>query len=333
MQNKLSYTSVEKYMQCPRAWYLYYLRNMREKTVGSALPFGTAVDSAINELLIAIQAGNAFFIPDIHTKFEEQWKTQKINGISTDLSKTSLIKFTNTDFDVEILNKEDLKFLKDMVHQKDLETYHEDLIQLKREKRLTGESLKHFNLMSYTSLKQKGHMFINAYIDQVLPNIEEVLDVQKFFSLKNEEGDEFLGFIDYICRWKGIPGIMIKDNKTSSSVYKINQANESKQLQSYAGALIETNYTNEPLSIGFDVMNKVIRKRKEPKVNIQFIKGEINTKLIDQVFSDYDLVNSAIHAGKFESNHPSCSRDNFGSPCLCQIAKENLIYVPRSEKK
>lgn len=340
MNNKLSYTAVEKYIQCPKAYYLYYIRNMREKLVGSALIFGTAVDAGVNTLLQSKQNnptpddGYIFTtLTDAEGQFLKLMHQQKINGIQTDLARTSLIKYSNTDFDVDVITKEQTKELQEYTKQKDLKEHHEYLVQLKRQALLFGEAQKQFDYMSYLSLTQKGLMMIDAYQDQVIPNIEEVLDIQKFFSLKNDEGDEFLGFIDYICRWKGIPGIVVKDNKTSSSAYKATQADESKQLHSYVGALNELEYTKEPISIGFDVLNKVIRKKKEPRVNIQLITGKVNPDLIDAVFQDYDIVNEAIHDGLFESKHPECSKNNFGSPCLCQIPKENLIHVPRSEKK
>lgn len=340
MNNKLSYTAVEKYIQCPKAYYLYYIRNMREKSVGSALIFGSAIDVGVNTLLESKQAhpnqddGLIFTtLIDAEEQFIKQITKQKLNGVETDLSKTSLLKYSNSDFDPDVLTKEQTKELQDFTKQKSLDSHHEYLVQMKRQGLLTGEAHRQFNYMSWLSLKQKGLMMIDAYQKQVIPNIEEVLDVQKFFSLKNDEGDEFLGFIDYICRWKGISGIVVKDNKTSSSAYKASQADESKQLHSYVGALNELGYTKEPISIGFDVLNKVIRKKKEPRVNIQFIPGKVNTDLIDAVFQDYDTVNEAIHDGLFESKHPECSKNNFGSPCLCQVPKDALIHVPKSEKK
>jgi hypothetical protein len=328
--NKLSYSSVEKYLLCAKAWYLYYKCNLRECQVGSALFFGTSIDAGVNQLLSNKQNNTKI---DAKIDYLKLIQKQKINEVETNLSKTSLIKYSNTDFDVNIISKEDTEMLQDTVSQDNLDNYHQDLIQLKREKRLTGEALKHFNLMSYTSLKQKGLMMIEEYEKSVLPTIEEVLDIQKFFSIKNTDGDEFLGFIDYIARLKDHKGIVIMDNKTSASAYKPTQAFESKQLMSYVGALRELNYTNEPISVGFNVMNKVIRKKKEPRVLIQTIVDKVNEDLIESVFEDYDRVNNAIHNGEFESSHPTCSKNNYGSQCLCQLPREQLVDISSLKEK
>lgn len=333
MINKLSYTAINRYLNCPAAYKRYYLDNMREKVVGSALLFGSAIDNALNTLLLNKQNNVKSDISKAKKEFLKLIHKQSINNVETELSKTNLIKYSNTDFDPDVLTNTENKLLQDVVSQSDLSNYHEDLIQLKREKRLTGEALEHFNYMSWVSLKQKGLLFIDAYEEQVIPTIDEVIEIQKFISIKNDEGDEFLGFVDYIARLKDENGIFIMDNKTSSSAYKPTEAKTSKQLASYVGVLNELGYTKETLKVGFNVLNKKIRKKKEPKVYIQIIKDTVDNNLIDRVFNDYDLVNSAIHEGHFESNSPECSKNNYGSPCLCELPLDQLVYVPKKERK
>ena len=54
-------------------------------------------------------------------------------------------------------------------------------------------------------------------------------------SIKNDDNDEIIGYIDFIARFKEDPeNIYIVDNKTSSKKYKPEELTESNQLHLYA---------------------------------------------------------------------------------------------------
>ncbi len=318
--NRLSFSAVEKFLNCPAAYKKYYIENMREKLTGSALIFGGALDKGLNDLLENKQ--------DYTKSYEDLMNKTNLNGKQLDLSLTDLIQYGNQDFDMDILTQVEKDLLDLYCGTWKLKDHHQQLVQLKRQGELTGEALREFNYMSWLSLKRKGLMFLEAYKEQILPNIKRVIEIQKYFSIKNEEGDEFIGYIDFIAEYKD-GRIVIFDNKTTSSAYKEDSARTSKQLASYLGALQELgfNFGTQNVYVGYIAINKTVRKKKEPLVNIQVIIDKIPDQLVDSVFEDYDKVNSAIHAGQFPENYPDCS-SKYGK-CFC---KSELIYVPKEPK-
>lgn len=320
MNNRLSYSSVEQYLNCPKSWYLKYIRNMKEKYTGSALIFGSALDKALNKLL----EGNT---TSINLTYLDSMTFSEVNGELLDLRVTDLIQYGNQDFDVDVLTQQERQELELYTMQWDLKKHHENLVQLKREKNLNGEALRHFNYMSWMSLRRKGLLILGAYKEQVLPQIKRIVSVQKEFSLKNDEGDEFIGFIDFIAEFDD--KVVIFDNKTTSSAYKDDSARTSKQLASYLGALEELKFDfgTKDIHVGYIAINKNIRKKKEPRVNIQIIIDKVPEDLINSVFEDYDKANVAIHNGEFEPSYPNCA-SKYGK-CFCQ---SELVHVPKVNK-
>lgn len=86
MSNKLSNSSVDKYMECSLCWKLHYLDGIRPIRGKSALLFGSALDTALNHLLL-----NRNF-EESRDIFIEQW--EKVDPDMTDFSKS--------DFDEEV---------------------------------------------------------------------------------------------------------------------------------------------------------------------------------------------------------------------------------------
>ena len=147
-------------------------------------------------------------------------------------------------------------------------------------------------------LQRKGHILIDEYMAQVIPRIEKVYEVQKNISLKNELGDEFTGVIDFIAQIDG--KIWIVDNKSSSIKYAKDAVGESGQLATYYEALKDK---YDLAGACFIVVPKNVRKKKLPRVEIEFVYGEIPETLIEKTFQDYEDVLSGIKLGEF-----SCSR-------------------------
>ena len=91
MSIRLSHTAKEKYIRCPLSYYMHYMLKLREKAVGSALPFGTAVGTAAEDLL----KGKAF--DEAIKTFNELWEFPEINGERVVGHDTSLVKFSKSD--------------------------------------------------------------------------------------------------------------------------------------------------------------------------------------------------------------------------------------------
>lgn len=155
-------------------------------------------------------------------------------------------------------------------------------------------------LRSWTSLYGKGLMFLDAYNEQIIPNIKKVLAVQQYVEIKNETGDKIIGFVDLICDWDDgtTKGVVVFDNKTSSVDYKQDKIqNDAPQLATYNEAPIVKNFN--PDYVGYIVISKKIRK-KDPRVRINVIIDKIPESLIEKTFADYDKVLYNIKMGNFE---------------------------------
>jgi len=181
--------------------------------------------------------------------------------------KATEIKYSKSDNDTDILTSEDLNFL---AAHPDIPTANLCLIR-------------------------KGHLILEAYKEQVMPKLEKVILVQHSISLPNEMGDSLIGVVDLVAQIDG--KIYILDNKTSSIKYDEDAANVSQQLATYYEAL-KTEY--DISGVGFIVMPKQIRKRKEPKVPIEMKFGSIQENVLNETFQMYETVLNGIKQGKFE---------------------------------
>ncbi len=86
---QLSFSAAQKYITSSLSWYLHYQLRLRPVQTGSALIFGSALDSGFNSLLLDKKSGN---VPDLSLAFMEFDK-------ELDSVKTEDIKFSKADGD------------------------------------------------------------------------------------------------------------------------------------------------------------------------------------------------------------------------------------------
>jgi len=261
---KLSHTAKEKYLNCPLSYHMHYNLGYRENLVGSALPFGSAIDEALNFLLL-----NKNKVNEAKSVYEKELTKQ----LTSYKDAGQDIRFSKADFDDSL-----------------------------------GTTVEE-------SLLTKGLMILDQYNEQVISKIKKVVEVQKYFSIPNGVGDEIIGFIDMVVQWED-DRFLLLDNKTASQKYndefqKID-TDKLKQVATYREALKD----KMPIDgQGFIVIGKNIRKKKEPRVVIQEIFGNVTEDLVDQTFQEYDDVLYNIRMGNFPSNHPNCN--SYFGPCIC----------------
>src|SRR6266850_7957965 len=81
-KNKLSNTSVDKYMECSLCYKLHYIDGIRPVRTKSALLFGSTLDKALNNLLLTKDLIKS------KAMFYENW--HKVNVDNVDFSKSDL---------------------------------------------------------------------------------------------------------------------------------------------------------------------------------------------------------------------------------------------------
>jgi hypothetical protein len=292
---QISFSANQKYQMSPRSYYLHYYLRLRPAITGSALVFGGAIDQGLNALLEKKENPEEHFI--------KAWSSQEINGELLDLSKTDKIKYSKSDFDFTILTDED--------------------------KGLIGAGAT----KEWVSLRRKGLMIIDAYREQVIPQIKEVVAVQKYVELKNETGDSLIGWIDFIATFDDGKTYIV-DNKTTSIKYKPDSVAQSGQLATYFEAAKEQNIKVD--GAAYIAIPKNIRKAKLPLIPIDVIKGEINEEILDKTFEEYDKTIHGIKMGEFACT--GCKENVFG--CVYRkfcdsggLDTDGLIYVDKTERK
>ena len=307
---QLSHTAVQKYLASPKAYYFHYIRRIREENIGSALPFGNALDLAFNELLVPTGK-------DPYKIFERQWTKQDINGKKVDLRTYDKIKYSKSDYFDTFFDESDEKLLENCNK-------------------------------NWVSLRKKGFMMLDAFKAQILPHLSEIIAVQKYIKLPSEDGHRYIGYIDYIAKFKVNPEaenyedikhiekyndkVVLFDNKTSSIKYKTEQAAESEQLAGYYEAVSEE--YNIDL-VGYTVIHKNFRKRKKPFVPVQFILNEVREEILESTFDGIEKALEGIKMGEFPCNAPACDMP-WGKCCYSKLCKEGslegIIELPTSRK-
>lgn len=278
MSIKLSYSAATKYKMSPRAYYLHYQLRLRPDVLSSPLFFGNAMDLALNELLEQKQKGQEVDIDYANQVFKDAWTDAEVDGKKVRLCDPGCIKFSKSDYDASIFNLDD------------------------------EISIAAGLDPSWVSMRRKGFMMIDAYVDQILPRIQKVHFVQKQIMITNADGDAFTGLIDFCAQWED-GKTYIFDNKTSSIKYAHDAVETSEQLSTYYEAMRDELHID---GAGYVIIPKKMRKQKMPLVPIEVKTGKIDEALIEKTFTMYDEVLQGIKMGEFECNPEVCASVPWG---------------------
>ena len=378
MSNRLSHSAASKFQECPKAYDFHYNLKLRSKTTSGALLFGSALDAALTTLMKAqMHKGGdyedaSFKEKDPYKTFGYMFRFQDINGQQEYLTTSTKVVYSNSDFDKDLLQEEDYKKIQEILKEENVEALFEKALELKNQfgwKHLDEKYKKIINVFNWFSLYRKGICMLDTVHKEILPNIEQVLGVQEYVKLENNEGDSVIGYVDLICKWKGIEKPVILDFKTSSMIYDRDAVLVSPQLTLYMHAL-STKYQDTRFA-GFIVLNKHIRKNKtkicsvcnadasgttvktcaneidgkrckgelnitiKPEVFVQTLINEIPERTEEIILGNMDDINKMIKAGIFSRNLNSCIK-NYGK-CVyyekCyRNSDEDLIDLSKEKK-
>lgn len=237
MSNKLSHSSLSKFQTCPKAYYYRYIRKLYSKYKSAALFFGSALDEAVNDLLDPNKEVSRDEAVEI---FYKNWEIGKdSSGEEIELKHNETITYSASDFDSDLLQKDDyrklFKFLEENNMVDDIFGELDRIKKLKSEKgwdNLESIDRQFYNYANWLSMRNKGVLLLDGYIEQILPHIDEVIEVQKYVTLENDSGDIIRGYIDLIAKWED-GSICVLDNKTSGIEYAVDSVIKSPQLSTY----------------------------------------------------------------------------------------------------
>lgn len=272
---KLSHSAANQWMQCPKKYYYHYIEKYREKTNSAALLWGSAIDEALNSMLIDHAKRRVDFLcQEYDNVFLSKWRNSFINKKMVELVSSELITYAASDFDGELIPDADINGIialcgigsryESLSPARSREELMGLMGAIKREKEakgwdnLTSPQRQFYNHMNWLSLAVKGKILLRQYIKQILPQITKVLAVQKEIKLVNTEGDEITGFVDAVVEW--VDGrVVVIDNKTAAREYDWDAVLKSTQLALYVHALQDEFKTR---TAGFIVLRKGILKNR-----------------------------------------------------------------------
>ncbi len=360
MALKLSNTAIDMYRMCGVKYKHHYLDKLREDGVGSALIFGSALDDALNVLLlrkkeVLTDKEKELAKKDPHRVLEKKMEYFPLNNKMIQVSMNPKVYYFKADFDHKVYTKDDLDIIfklklpniESFNSLEDIKDFYDYYTSNKEDKDINETKL--FNFINWISLKRKGHYLLDLYEKEILPNITKVFEIQKTIKLENEEGDIIRGFLDFDAEWKGER--VIFDNKTASRKYKEDSVINSQQLMIYgedsehhkAGYIVllkNFKYAQVCSECGTEAN----RKRKKCgecgsteweefeaiKPEYQVIIDDLDNDKQNEVFEEIRQVAVDIKEEKFDKNKDSCFA--FGRKCpyydLCHNNDDsNLVKV------
>lgn len=312
MNINVSFSALECFEQCSEKYRLKYREKLSSEKISSPLFFGTAIDAAVELLLLKKKVClsekelDLLMTDDAYSVFDKTMREQ--NGQL--LERNPLCEYFYSDFDSSVLTEDDVAYFKKAYPSvSDLEEFFSYCKKyIKTNGELKPGSKVAFNNLCWLSLYRKGEKMIAAYEKDILPEIYEVFDIQKEVSLLNESGDKLRGKIDFIASFKDDPSVRhIVDNKTSSEPYKSDSVANSIQLAIYCEA-------ESCDRAAYAVMEKKMRI-KEPRARTQLVKDFITEEHKQKTFDIVEQKLNNIACGNFSKKDSPKECHFFGKPC------------------
>lgn len=281
----LSNSQIDTYTTCQRKWFLDKVKKLRPSFKASPLYFGGAIDSALEHYLLKKEGSYRRAFSDAMRNFE-------VNGVEKQLPKDILdVRFGAGDCDDKLIDQELLEDYCDSlglehIVAKDYLEYCKQ--QRKKKKALEETEQKLFNYCAYLTLQAKGLMLLEKLTEWLDENVAEVISVQKKIEITNENGDKFIGYLDFVVKMKDDRKLLI-DLKTSSNpklYYPTDSATKSRQLGIYS-------QEEGVKDVAYLIADKKIRVR-DPKVRLSFVEGVITEEHLDDIFAEIEEVTEEI---------------------------------------
>lgn len=300
---RLSHSSVQKYLQCPKKWQLHYQEKLRSTFLNSPLFFGSALDDAFGRLHLdkkkeLTEEEQQMMTKTAEETYREAMQYTEVNGESVFIPTFENTIYSNADYDGNILTEEDREeisvFLKTNEFElDDIDAFFEEYRLMKRNKQeIDDDTRKVINYMSWVSLHRKGLLLLETYEAEIMPQIHEVFGIQIPVSLPNESGDTFSGYIDFVASFVDDPDTkVVCDDKTSAKAYPKDSVQISPQLAAYSEYM-------ELEECAFIVAEKSIRKR-DPKVRISILRGKVDDSTYEETFTTIDETLHCIKGEEF----------------------------------
>lgn len=334
---KISYSRVTLYKTCSKKFYYKYVKNIKDPINHSALFFGSALDATTNGMLMDLKNGNLKQLAHYQEAFYKNWLFGRVEDKMVSLPRNVTMAYAESDMDYELIPNIDRA---DIIKHKNLVDLKKQVGQLN----MSRAEVEDLNALYWECLKNKGRTMVETLYYNFLPQIKEVIAVQKKVSLVNDTGEEVEGYLDFVLDFGDGP--VICDLKTSTIKYDPRSASRSPQLATYAFATRQEYNTHRTAYV---VVYKQILKNKikicttclvdgsdsraktcdsiidgkrckgewtidiKPQARLEIIHGTIDPAFEEKVVEDYATMLQAVDAGIYMRNWDACMAYN--KPC------------------
>ena len=304
----LSNSQINTYEDCQKKWFHDKQLRLRPNYKGTALLFGSAIDGAVETMLLKPDE-------DYETVFMEYLHNFDVNGKAKRIPEDLLdVRFFASDLDARLIVDDYLDRFNATCETLGFEPIDDKahIEYCKQQRRLktplNDDEQTLYNTLGILSLEHKGKLMLPVIKKWIDENVTKVISVQKKIQIENDNGDAFIGYLDFIVELKDGRTVLI-DLKTSSDpkkYYPEDSASESRQLGIYS-------QEQQIYDVAYLVVDKVIRVR-EPRVRLHFVEGTITEEHLDDVFEDIESYTEEIKEkleygiGAFDKNLDSCSK-------------------------
>jgi hypothetical protein len=192
MPVRLSHSAKETLTQCSEKYRLHYIERLRSPLMYSSLFFGNALDAAFSRILLEKKKLKTDIELELLKKTEEAIFLENMAEFSHNtkrqsLPKNPLCEYYSSDFDPVFASKIALN----VPEVADVAQFMDECKRLLKAKlKLSEEDKILYNYICWLSLCEKGKLMIKAYREQILPQINEVFDIQKQVEIVNVHGDK-----------------------------------------------------------------------------------------------------------------------------------------------
>lgn len=233
MIKPISFSGYKRFVTCPKFYYYHDILGEKSEDKSSALVFGTAIDLALNELLVSNNylgaceiARRSILDSEIHSYFSADLDMDFVQESHIELARSK--KWKGEDFG-QLLN------------------------ELLTAPKLSDNQKQILDTTVKDILIEKSKIILASYCEKVLPLIDSVETVQK--EVLTSDGKR--GIIDMVLILKDGRRVIF-DNKTATRPYEKESVLQSPQLALYA-SMVNADHA------GFVVMNKQITKNRTKK--------------------------------------------------------------------
>lgn len=299
----VSYSAIDTYLSCSEKYRLERILKIIPEAINTAFFLGKAVDEASEVIFKPFMKGEKEYSRDeMISVFRDRLTNIQYQADIIYAPTSLLIKYSKADVQPELLEKKDLKLIKEFIDKSDLiienipnfiDYYKDTKVKVEDEKAI-------YNYIAWHCLFRKGIMMLDRLKQWADDSLLEVISIQRKIEIKNDTNDVLIGYLDLEAKMKSDGQIRTLDLKTASNpnkTYPDDKIATSMQLHIYAEATQKL--------VGYVILDKEVKK-KEPRIRVRELYGEVTEEQLDHTFEQIDKAMNGIKAEKFEKNTEAC---------------------------